>query len=422
VGGATTEVMQRAYPDPRETDSVRVVRPLLSVDEALERVLERACSLAPEAVPLDDAAGRVLAADATATVDLPPFRSSAMDGFAVRVADCPGTLPVGARIPAGRPASRPLGVGEAMGISTGAVVPGEADAVIPLELVTDHGDRIDIAAPPALGANIRGIGGDVRRGDLVVESGTILSGAHLAALAAAGVGELVCSRRPSVSMLVTGTELRPPGSQLRPGEIYESNGVMLAAELTRAGATVERSGAVPDDAAAHRAALERALEADVVVSSGGVSAGPHDLVRTVAADLGVEEVFWGIAVRPGKPLSFAVRGRVLLFGLPGNPVSSLVGALLFVRPALLALQGAREPGPVYRNGVLGAPVARNPRREDFVRARVDRSGDEDRLQPLSGQDSHMIVWASRADALVRVPRGEDELPVGAHVRYLELGC
>ncbi len=393
---------------------------LLGVDEALARVLARAQPLAAERVALRAAAGRVLAASARAVVDLPPFRSSAMDGFAVRAEDCPGVLPVEIRIPAGRPAPRSLAPGEAMGIATGGVVPDGADSVIPLELVTDRGDRIEVPNGTPLDANIRGVGGDIGRGDAVVEPGVVLGAAQIAALAASGVAAVDCARRPVVAVLATGTELRSPGEQLRPGEIYESNGVMLAAELRRAGATIAGPHVVPDAPVAHTEALENALSADVVVTSGGVSVGPHDLVRSVAASLGVEEVFWGVAVRPGKPLSFAVRGATLVFGLPGNPVSSLVGAVLFVRPALLALQGARDPGPAYRGGALTEEVRCSPHREDFVRARVDRSGDGDRLTPLAKQESHMIARAAAADALVRIPRGDAPLPSGTPVRYLEL--
>ena len=392
------------------------------MDDALAHVLEHVRPLPSERVPLRDAVGRALAVTATSAVDLPPFPSSAMDGFAVRVADCPGSLPVELRVAAGRPSPRPLRPGEAMGIATGGVVPEGADAVIPLELVVDHGHRIDVAEAPAAGANVRGVGGDVSAGAVVLEAGTTLGPAQVAALAAAGVAEVECARRPSVAVLATGSELRPPGAPLVPGEIYESNGVMLAAELTRAGAVVVDPVVVPDERAAHRVALERALGADVVVSSGGVSVGPHDLVRGVAAELGVEEVFWGVAVRPGKPISFATRGATLVFGLPGNPVSSLVGAVLFVLPALRALQGVPDTGPPYRTGSLAVALPRSPHRDDFVRARIDRSGDDDLLRPLPGQESHMIVHAAAADALIRVPAGDGELAEGSRARYLELGA
>jgi molybdopterin molybdotransferase len=229
-----------------------------------------------------------------------------------------------------------------------------------------------------------------------------------------------CARRPRVSVLTTGTELRRPGSPLGPGEVYEANGALLAAALASAGADIEMLPAVADDESAHRSALGRGLQADVLVTSGGVSVGPHDLVRRVLAELGVEEVFWGIAVKPGKPLAFGVRGPVLVFGLPGNPVSSLVSCELFVRPALLALQGASTPGPVFRVGRLASAVRRNAQRDEFLRAQSRLSDNGAVLEPVTGQESHMIVRAAGADALVFAPRGEGELAPGDVVRYLPL--
>jgi len=187
-----------------------------------------------------------------------------------------------------------------------------------------------------------------------------------------------------------------------------------------AGAEVEVLPAVVDDESSHREALGRGLAGDVLVTSGGVSVGPHDLVRRILAELGVEEVFWGVAVKPGKPLAFGVRGSILVFGLPGNPVSALVGAEVFVRPALLALQGATVPGPVFFEGRLAAPVRRNAQRDEFLRARTVSSDDGVLLDPVSGQESHMIARAAAADALVFAPRGEGELAAGESVRYLPL--
>jgi molybdopterin molybdotransferase len=222
-------------------------------------------------------------------------------------------------------------------------------------------------------------------------------------------------------VLTTGTELREPGRPLGPGEVYEANGVLLATTLASAGALVDVLPAVADDEASHRESLERGLGADVLVTSGGVSVGPHDLVRRVLAELGVEEVFWGVAVKPGKPLAFGTRGSTLVFGLPGNPVSTLVGAELFVRPALLARQGAAQPGPVYLAGLLTSPIRRNEHRDQFVRARRRESDDGIVLEPVAGQDSHMIARAATADALVLAPRGSGELVAGESVRYLPLG-
>jgi molybdopterin molybdotransferase len=195
---------------------------------------------------------------------------------------------------------------------------------------------------------------------------------------------------------------------------------MLAAQLESEGAVVSRLAAVADDDDQHRRAIEQGLEHDVLVTSGGVSVGPHDLVRRVEAELGVEEVFWRVAVRPGKPVSFGARGATLVFGLPGNPVSSLVGCELFVRPAVRALQGEVDPEPRFAVGRLSVPVARNSGRDDLVRARSTVTDDGVVVEPVSGQESHMIVRAAEADSLVLIPRGNGELAAGASVRYLPL--
>ena len=394
---------------------------LLTFEQAQALVLARVRTLPAEPVPLAEAAGRVTAAPVHSAVDLPPFPSSAMDGYAVRAADTPGRLPVVERIAAGRPATRALEPGEAMEISTGGVVPEGADAVIPVEYVVQRDNSIEIETAAAGGSNVRARGGDVHAGDVVVEAGVRLGAAQLGALGAAGVAELECVRRPRVAVLATGTELARPGEPLGPGQVYEANALMLAAALAAAGAEVEQLPAVADDEAAHRAALERGLSADVLVTSGGVSVGPHDLVRTIESELGVEEVFWRVAIRPGKPVSFGTRGDTLVFGLPGNPVSSLVGCELFVKPAVRALQGLAEPLPVLEEARLAAPLRRNAARDDFVRARLRVTRDGAVADPIVGQESHMIVRSAVADALVHVPRGEGELAAGARVAWFRLG-
>jgi molybdopterin molybdotransferase len=395
--------------------------PLLSIDEALARVLARVKPLELEPVSVADAAGRVLAEDVVSLIDLPPFPSSAMDGFAIRAADVPGELPIVFRIAAGVPAERPLETGEAMQISTGGTVPAGADAVVPIEAVVEKDNSVHVPDPVEVGAHIRPVGGDVRTGEALLAAGALLGAAQIGALAAAGVAEVSCSRRPRVVVLSTGTELRAPGEPLGPGQIYESNGPMLAAAFEAAGAVVDRIGPVADDEEEHRRALEWGLEADVLVTSGGVSVGPHDLVRRILGELGVEEDFWRVAVKPGKPLAFATRGATLVFGLPGNPVSALVGVELFVRPALRALQGDASPGPSYVSARLASSVRRNAARDELVRARAGRDGGETVVEPVSGQESHMIARAAGADALVLVPAGEGEVAAGEIVRYLRLG-
>jgi len=398
---------------------------LISVEDAPRVILERAKRLDAERVPIERAAGRVLAEPVSALVDLPPFPSSAMDGYAVRAVDttaAPVRLPVVARIAAGSPAQRALGSGEAMAISTGGAVPDGADAVIPLELVEEDGDEIEVRDPVTEGAHVRPRGSDVQAGDIVLEPGVRLGPAKVAALAAAGVSELQCTKRPRVGVLVTGSELRQPGEELGPGQIYESNGVLLATALQLAGAIPAQLGVVADDPDEHERAMERALLGfDMLVTSGGASVGPHDLVREAQAKLRVEELFWGVAVKPGKPVAFGVRRDHLVFNLPGNPVSVLVTFELFVRPAVNALLGLPDPLPEYRRGRLGAAVRRNPRRAEYVRAATRREDDAIVVDPLPGQESHMIVRAGKADALVAIDAGAGEVAAGEEIRYIPIG-
>ena len=397
---------------------------LISVVEAQRLVLERAKRLEAERVPIERAAGRVLAEPAAAAVDLPPFRSSAMDGYALRSADteaAPVTLPVVARIPAGAPATRGLGVGEAMAIATGGAVPDGADAVVPLELVEEGSDGLSVSEPVPPGANVRDRGGDVRAGETVLEPGVVLGPGQVGALGAAGVADVRCTKRPRVGILVTGSELRQPGEPLGPGQIYESNGLLLATALQLAGAVPAQLGVVVDTEEEHRRTMERALLGfDMLVTTGGASVGPHDLVRKVQAELKVEEVFWGVAMKPGKPVAFGVRRDHLVFNLPGNPVSVLATFELLVRPAVNALLGLPSPLPAFRPGKLAAAMPRNAVRDEFARATLAEEDGETILDPVRGQESHMIVRAGRAAALAWIPAGEGELPAGSPVRFLPL--
>jgi molybdopterin molybdotransferase len=400
------------------------VTDLISIAQAQRLVLERAKRLEAERVPIERAAGRVLAEPAVAAVDLPPFPSSAMDGFALRSADTAGapvTLPVVERIAAGAPAARPLAPGEAMGIATGGVVPEGADSVVPVELVEESSTGLLVPHPVPEGANVRGPGGDVRAGEVVLEPGVVLGPSRVGALAAAGVAEVRCTKRPRVGILVTGSELRQPGESLEPGQIYESNGLLLATALQEAGAVPAQLGVVSDDEEEHRRTMERALLGfDMLVTTGGASVGPHDLVRKVQAELRVEEVFWGVAIKPGKPVAFGVRRDHLVFNLPGNPVSVLATFELLVRPAVNALLGLPDPLPSFQSGVLAASVRRNADRDELVRAVVSGEGGEKALEALPGQESHMIVRAGRANALVWVEAGDGELSAGSPVRFLPL--
>jgi molybdopterin molybdotransferase len=393
---------------------------LLSIDDALALVLARVAPLAAERVDLEHARGRFAAEDVSSEIDLPPFASAAMDGYAVRAGDTPGRLELVGEAAAGNPYLGGLAPGQAVAISTGAVVPDQADAVAPLEDVDREGEQVVLGSAVAAGAFVRQRGSDITRGERLLAAGTLLGPAQIGAAAAAGLATISCRERPSVAVLSTGSELRQPGEHLADGEIYDANTPMLTASLEAGGARVERIMAAADTREAQRAALAQALENDVVVSSGGVSVGTHDLIRDVGRELGIDEVFWRIALRPGKPLAFGVRDAKLVFGLPGNPVSSLVCCELFVRPALLALQGAASVMPAWRSGSLSSPVARHAGRDHLIRVRLNEPGRSVVLAPLPGQESHQIAITAQADGLAWIPSGTGELPAGTGVAYLPL--
>ena len=384
---------------------------LLSIEEARTRVLAATRPLAAEDVPVAAALDHVLAEDVTAAGDVPGFPNSAMDGFAVRSGPAGRRLRVVGESRAGAPAGVSVGDGEAVRISTGAAVPEGADAVLQVELAEDLGDAVVLGDDVAPGRNLRAPGDDLRAGEVVLRAGTRLGPAEVGIAVAAGRAAVRCALVPRVAVLATGDELRPPGAPLGPGQLHDSNGLTLAALARRAGADVVRTGQVADREDATRDAIAGALDAcDVLVLSGGVSVGPHDHVKPALHGLGVEEVFWRVALRPGKPTWFGTRGATLAFGLPGNPVSAMVTFLLFVRPALAALQGA--PGPPPRgHAALAQPLPRHPDRDECVRVRLD-----DGHAVVTGpQGSHQLSSMLGADGLAIVPRGEGELPAGAEV-------
>ena len=392
---------------------------LLTIDAALGRIVDNAQLLPVETVAVTAAIGRVVREPATARVELPPFPSSAMDGFAVRASETPGELPIAYRVAAGSPPPGPLPTGAAAGISTGGTVPAEADAVVPVEIAEDLGSSVVIAGAAVPGQHVRPRGGDVGAGATVVPAGARLGAAQIGALAATGVAELACSRRPRVTVVATGSELRSAGDELAAGQIYESNRAMIAAVLARANADVDVLPVVEDDAEAHREAIARGLESDVLVTTGGVSMGEHDLVRGVAADLGVEEIFWASPSSREAPLFRRARphSRLRPARQPGVLARRSDGLRddRAPRPA-----GGDEQSPRYTSGITSKTFRRNPHRDEFVRAvRIDGE-DAVRLEPIVGQESHMIARAAAADALVHVPRGEGELEAGSLVRFLAL--
>jgi molybdopterin molybdotransferase len=393
---------------------------VVPLDDAIAHVLDRCAPLPPVEVPADAAAGLVLAGDVVASEAIPPFTNTAMDGYAVRAADVAGapvTLPVVAEVAAGHPADRPLGPGEAMRIFTGAPVPEGADAVVMVErterLDGGRSVRIEVAVEP--GTHLRAPGEDLKPGERVLGAGDEVTPAARGVLASLGVDRVTVHPRPRVGVVSTGDELVVGTEPLRPGQIRDSNRPMLLALVAAAGCTPVDLGRAPDDEAAIAAALERGAAAcDAVLSSGGVSMGDIDLVKVVLDRIG--DMRWmQVAIRPAKPFAFGTvpgpaGSAVPVFGLPGNPVSSLISFVLLARPGLRRLAGQPDDRlHVPRLAAVAAePLRRRPDgRTQFVRvtAAVDGAGVV-HVRSSGGQGSHQLGAMARADGLAVVPDGE----------------
>jgi molybdopterin molybdotransferase len=386
---------------------------MLSIDEARAAVLAQVHPLASEEVAIGGALGRVLAHDVTAAGDVPGFANSAMDGFAVRSGAAGRRLAIAGESRAGAPAQHALAEGEAIRISTGAMLPDGADAVLQVELTTEADGFVTLNDEVQAGRNVRHPGEDLRAGTAVLDAGIVLGAAELGVAVNAGHAAVGVARRPRVGVLATGDELVDPGAPLGPGQIHDSNALMLSALVTAAGGEAQ-AHRVPDDRQATERAVAAALDAsDLVLLSGGVSVGPHDHVKPALLANGVEEVFWRVALRPGKPTWFGVRRSdgTLVFGLPGNPVSAYVTFMLFARPALLRLQSANGDAR-ERTARLAIDVERHPDRDECVRVRIEADGS---ATPTGPQASHILSSLLGADGLAVIPRGEGVLGAGAEV-------
>ncbi|MDQ3103517.1 MAG: molybdopterin molybdotransferase MoeA [Actinomycetota bacterium] len=398
-----------------------MARELTTIEDARMMVLARTSVLEPEPVPLREALGRILATDVAAADAVPGFDNSAMDGYAVLAADTRDAEAEQRRLSivdesrAGHPAAVGLDAGEAIAISTGAMLPAGADAVVRVEDTAREADEVVIRAEVTAGDAIRRAGEDVRAGDVVLRAGAELGAAELGALAAVGHGEARCARRPRLTFVLTGDELVEPGQPLGPGQIRNSNAYSVPPLAQEAGGEVTAVTMVGDERAATRAALEGALGDDVVIVSGGVSVGEHDHVRPALESLAVEQVFWGVSLRPGKPTYFGVApSGALVFGLPGNPVSAMVTFLLFVRPALLAMQGS-DPSTARIIARLEADYEKVRGRAEAIRVCL-RAGDGGWVAtPTGPQGSHVLTSMLAADGLAFAPTEIDVVRAGESI-------
>jgi len=397
---------------------------LIDYHEAVRLMLESTPRLPVARVSLMEARGLALAEDVRARFDSPPFDNSAVDGYALRSADAQAgrVFRVVDEAPAGRPARKGVGEGEAVKIFTGGVIPDGADAVAMVENTSGWGEEFELKKAAAPGNNLRLAGEDVREGDVILRSGTEIGAPEIALAATQGYGELPVYRRPRVAVLSTGSELVEPGTRaLAPGEIFDSNSFALLAQAREAGADAHRTTAASDDAAVLRAAMEEALTcADVVVTSGGVSVGQRDLVKGALLELGVEQIFWGIKLKPGKPVFFGTREDARFFGLPGNPVSAMVCFELFVRPALMRMMGREDHHRPRIKVYFDQDVQNRFGRMHAMRVNLTRTEKGWRAESVGAQGSGLISSLTKADALTLVGPESEGVRAGDPVEALVL--
>ena len=389
---------------------------LRTYQDALASVLAACRPIGTERVALDDAAGRVLAEPLRVTAPVPPFANSAMDGFAVRTADTMQRrpLPLDPPVPAGT-APPPLRPGYAAPIGTGGVLPEGADAIVPIEDARVADGHVTFSSDVRLGAFVRAPGSDLNVGPLPLAVGSLLEPVAGALLATIGATTVEVYRRPTVAVLATGAELVPPDHDPGPAQIRNSNSTALSWIYRRLGADVTVLGIAPDEPEPLRALLEQALTADMVITSAGVSVGERDLVRATLTQLGVEPVFWGIDLKPGKPTAFALAGDRPVVSLPGNPASTLVCSALIAEPALRALSGWRDPAPVFEWAAADGTWPPAESRLHAVRCALSHSREGASVQPTGDQRSHRLASMVGAGALALIEAGRSVRP-GDQVR------
>jgi molybdopterin molybdotransferase len=396
---------------------------MLSVAEARARIIAAFKPLPAEQVALPEAVGRILAEDVRARLTQPPFAASAMDGYAVRAADVatpPVRLEIVGYAPAGGARAAPLRPGEAVRIFTGAPLPEGADSIVIQEDTASEGEQVLVKAAAGKGTYVRPAGLDFREGDLGLSAGKRLNARDIGLAASMNYPWLKVRRKPRVAILATGDEIVMPGEPRRAQQIISSNGQGLAAFLREIGAEPIDLGIAPDDRAALQRLIGGAAGTDLLVTTGGASVGDHDLVQSVLGEKGMELDFWKIAMRPGKPLMFGRIGTTPVLGLPGNPVSSLVCATVYLKPALQTMLGL--PAPEHgETAFAGRDLAENDNRQDYLRARLSTDSNGRLLAtPFEKQDSSMMFLLQQADCLVIRPPHAPRLPAGTPVPILRL--
>lgn len=398
---------------------------MIDFEEAQKLVFRHCRKLPVTQIPVPKSLGYVLAESIRTSTPLPRFDASAVDGFAVRSPDLNKAthsnatcLQLTGTLAAGDNRILKLNRGTTIRILTGAQIPAGAEACVMQEHVRVENDLVFFSKPVDAGANIRFAGDEFKKGEIVLESGTLITPPVVAMLAVLGRQHVRVCRKPRVSLIVTGNELQPPGTRLRRGKIYDSNTRGLLAALRAIGIDSIRTFRTQDTPRQIKQAFRKAFaDSDVVISSGGVSVGSSDFVKDVLAELKVRNVFWRIAIKPGKPIYFGTKKKTLIFGLPGNPVAAQLGFQLLIKPAILRMMGMSSVSPLTLSAILSQDLRKKTGRMEFVRG-ILATGDAEQLtvRPARGQDSHMVGGLAKANCLIHFPKDQERISAGSKVR------
>ena len=400
---------------------------MIEYQDARSLVLSAARTLAAETCPLAGALGRTLARDIHAREDIPPFAKATMDGYAVRAGDTRPPAPEAANgvaldvledLPAGRFSRKTVGPGQTVRIMTGAPLPKGTDAVVMVEDTETRGGSALVRREVRPGDNIGLAGEDLKKGEIALERGAVIGPAETGMLAAVGLARVPVTRRPKLAVIATGDEIVEPGRKKKPGQILNSNGPALTAMAVQAGAVASYLGIARDRNSSLAAKLAQAKGADILILSGGVSVGDHDLVKDELRKAGVKTVFWQVRIKPGKPVFFGGRGRQLVFGLPGNPTSAMVTFLLFVRPAIERMLGRAVPGAPGGRAILSGDIELKPGRTQFLRGVLADGGPALKVSPYDDQRSGVLRSMVRSRVLIVVPPDVRRIDSGREVEII----
>ncbi len=394
---------------------------LIPIPDAISMIFQNLHTLSSEEINIEYAMGRVLAEDVISDIDMPPFDKSAVDGYAVKIKDTPGILPISETIQAGDIPKDPLEDGKAAFVMTGAPIPEGTEAVVMREHTKEAADKVEILSKPKPGANIAYKGEDIKKGEIVIRKGKIISIATVSLLATLGIRKVKVSELPNVAVMVTGSELVEPGERpIKGGYIYNANGYSLQAACRDIGIEPHYLGIVKDDLESIVNALKSVEKSDIILISGGVSMGEYDYVKEAVIKSGGEVVFHKVAIKPGKPFLFAKKGKQLIFGMPGNPVSVMVGFWKFIRPTIYKMQGADEVFPTRVPAYFKGIYKKKSDRPHYISVKLKKEGDKLLAAYIKSNGSADVPAFEKGDGMIEVPKDTTLLEDGERVEVMLL--